>query len=958
MGHLSRFLRLSCVGGLIAVISVVNTRAAEAGGATIETKHATLRISPEGRVVSFVDRRSGTNHLAPGAGSFASINLNGQQVNASSVQADGGLVRVTFGDTGIKADLRVEGRDNYAVIEVTNLTGGEPTVLTFIDVPLDLKGTPDEGLAACALALNLQTNVHEIPRANSRLRAMCYPRFGFAGARVAIISCPTQRLRDIMKQAVTDAPELPHSPLGGPWALDAPVNRGSYLMDTSGTVGESTVDGWINLARQLGFTQIDFHCGRCLRFGDYAPHPEVYPHGMASVKATLDRIHAAGMLAGLHTYAFFIAKDTPYVTPKADPRLAADAVFTLSKDIGETDAVIPVEESTAGVSAITGFFVRNSVTLQIGEEMVIYKRVAGEAPFGFQECQRGAYGTKPAAHPRGTKVRHLKECFGLFVPDPETTLFTEVIENTARAYNEAGFDMIYLDALDGSDILAGGENAWHYGSKFVFELVKRLNKPALFEMSTFHHHLWYVRSRMGAWDAPARGAKPFVDIHCIVNEECQRMFLPAHLGWWGAMPWDGIQPERTLSDDMEYLLAKCIGNDCGLSLIRGFDPKTFANSANSQRFAAIVRRYEQLRQAGSVPEHIKAKLREPDTEFVLEDATNGGQFRPVKYDEHKVELAAGETATFTTTNTFEAQPLRLRIEALLGLAAYGAPEAVVLTDWSAPDKEFVELRSADQVSQKLIAEPASGQPFSTSGRWAVSNGRPDARSAWATAEKKFDALTNLSRRGLGVWIHGDGRGGLLNLQLKNPVQFANAYADHYVPIDFAGWRYFELIEPESDHIFDHAWPYAAPRTAWRAPATSLMGAAYPACHYWVNYDNIAGLNLWCTEVPRESAMDIQIGPVKALPVKSLVVKNPTISLGGQAMTFPAELESGSYIELVSADDCMAYDRQDQPIGRVVPQGAVPQLQPGEQTITFTCEGTQEMLLHARVTVISRGQPLE
>jgi len=35
------------------------------------------------------------------------------------------------------------------------------------------------------------------------------------------------------------------------------------------------------------------------------------------VKAVIDKIHAAGMLAGLHTYAFFVAKDSPWVAPRA-----------------------------------------------------------------------------------------------------------------------------------------------------------------------------------------------------------------------------------------------------------------------------------------------------------------------------------------------------------------------------------------------------------------------------------------------------------------------------------------------------------------------------------------------------------------------------------------------------------------------------------------------------------------
>ena len=163
-------------------------------------------------------------------------------------------------------------------------------------------------------------------------------------------------------------------------------------------------------------------------------------------------------------------------------------------------------------------------------------------------------------------MHHLRECFGLFVPDGDSTLLTEVAAKTAEMYNECGFDMIYLDALDGEDVIAGRENGWHYGSKFTFEICQRLKKPAIMEMSTFHHHLWYVRSRMGAWDHPSRSHKRFIDIHCQANESCRRMFLPANLGWWSFKTWTGAQGEPTFADDIEYLCAKALGNDASLEL--------------------------------------------------------------------------------------------------------------------------------------------------------------------------------------------------------------------------------------------------------------------------------------------------------------------------------------------------------------------------------------------------------
>ena len=76
----------------------------------------------------------------------------------------------------------------------------------------------------------------------------------------------------------TDAPDLPHSPLGGPWALDSPRNRESYLFNF-GDMTEQNVDDWIRLAESLGINQIDFHGGTSFRFGDCVPNPQWYPNG-------------------------------------------------------------------------------------------------------------------------------------------------------------------------------------------------------------------------------------------------------------------------------------------------------------------------------------------------------------------------------------------------------------------------------------------------------------------------------------------------------------------------------------------------------------------------------------------------------------------------------------------------------------------------------------------------------
>ena len=594
----------------VFLFTAVVMPAAFTEGPVVETEFVRWELAGTGRTVALLDKASGQNLIAPESGiPFCRIRKGEAAYDVSTVTAEGETLHVVFGECGVEAILRVERLPRYFTLSVLSLSDAEVDEMTFLNVPLNLKGTPEDPFAACALALDLQTNVLEIPGPAKELMATAYKRFGIPGASVAVVAAPAALLREVLKEAVAAAPGLPkhknadHPPIGGPWALDTPGNRGSYLFDF-GSLTEATVDQWIDLVHQLGFNQIDFHTGSSLRFGDYTPNPQLFPNGRASVKAVTDKLHAAGIAAGLHTYAFFIAKDSPYVTPVPDPRLGKDATFTLTAAVDETVMVLPVNESTAEVSLVTGFFARNSVTLQIDNELIVFGGVAKEAPFAFTECKRGAHGTQATAHAAGAPAYKLKECFGLFTPDADSTLLAEVAANTADTFNECGFDMIYLDALDGEDILGGRENSWHYGSTFVYEITNRLNRPALFEMSTFHHHLWCVRARMGAWDHPARAHKRFIDLHCAANNEGADMYLPMNLGWWAVKNWqDGAASawsEPTYPDDIEYLLCKALGNNMSLSLM-GVNPDNIGSMPMYQRLMPLFKRYEDLRHAGTVP---------------------------------------------------------------------------------------------------------------------------------------------------------------------------------------------------------------------------------------------------------------------------------------------------------------------------------------------------------------------
>ncbi|MBP9901071.1 MAG: hypothetical protein KBH45_06400 [Verrucomicrobia bacterium] len=934
----------------IAITLLTAARLIAAGGVTgkpavtVESNALRLTVGTNAHILEFTDKSSGINYAAQNpTTAFARVKKGGKFFAATAAKLTDGRLVLEFADTGVTAALRVVGAKHSVTVEVLAVTGEGVEEFVFADVPLKLKGAEAEPFAGCALALNLQTNVRELPRASSQLEASCYPRFGFAGAKVALIGCPKSDLRRVIQEVVTAAPDLPHSPIGGPWALDAEINQGSYLFNF-GDMSEDKADDWIKLARSLGLNQIDFHGGSSFRFGDCEPNPKTYPNGRASLKAVVDKLHAAGLKAGLHTYAFFIDKKCPWVTPVPDQRLAKDATFTLAEALdGSTNlASVFVTETTTNLSATTGFFVRNSATLHVDDELIVFSGASQTAPYAFTNCQRGAWGTRVAPHAKGAKVHHLKECFGLFVPDGDTDMLADVAAATARTFNECGFDMMYLDALDGEDILGGWQNAWHYGSKFVFEIWKRLDRPALMEMSTFHHHLWYVRSRMGAWDHPTRDHKRFIDIHNEANADGDRMFLPMHLGWWAVKTWTGPQGEPTFADDMEYLCGKAIGNNVGFSLM-GVDPANFAKNPALQRLGGITRQYEELRHSKYFSEAVKARLRVPGDEFTLDQSSTGKwQLRPAQYAKHKVEGLADQTATWTVTNTFAAQPLRLRLEVLMSAEPYETTNAITVAEFKDAN-EFPERTQANGVAATLAPSTSFIKFGGGSGLITATNARPERAATWASFGKTFSPPLNLGgERALGVWVYGDGQGEVLNLQLRCPAHVVAGTSEHYVVVNFTGWRYFELIEPAGHLHANYSWPY---------------GGAYDIYRETVDYKQIEKLSVWINNLPANGAVKCYLSPVRATPLVKAKIQNPRLIVGDRALLLPVTMQSGSYLEFNSPEDCKVFGPDGSFLQEVKIAGAAPILAAGVNQLRFECDPIPDLNPRVRLNVATFGTPL-
>jgi hypothetical protein len=302
---------------------------------------------------------------------------------------------------------------------------------------------------------------------------------------------------------------------------------------------------------------------------------------------------------------------------------------------------------------------------------------------------------------------------------------------------------------------------------------------------------------------------------------------------------------------------------------------------------------------------------------------------------------------WTVNNEFDAQPVKLRIEPLMSVKPFNDRDNITIADFSESGK-FNNADSAAGVSGGIKKSNERSKGGEATGNfYAQSTGRSPREGSWVKIGKTFDPWLNLEKtKALGVWIKGDGNGQLLNFRIESPKYIAyGTHGDHFVKIDFKGWKYFELVEIESSEYSNYLWPdsgfyvYASYRTA-------------------LEFKSIDKLQLWYNNLPAGKEVSCILGPVKAIPIVSCTIENPSITVGEEKIVFPVKMESGMYIEFKSSADCKLYGSKGEFLKDIPVQGKIPALNPGKNEISFTCDAPTGINPRVQVTVIDEGKPLK
>ena len=777
---------------------------------------------------------------------------------------------------------------------------------------LNMMSDETYGVVLRGYDLNTET---DYSTTNTGLHVYTSPTCGLAPARAGLVAGTRAQIPALLNQ-MRVAAGAPYSAAGGPNALTAPINHGSYLFASPGV---STVDDWIDLARRTGCTLIHADQGWTSSFGSYAVRTNNFPNGLPDFVAVARQIHAAGLKFGIHTF-------TGGVEPK-DPlpaRYPADLL-----PVKDFKLAAPVDAAATTIALTSPAIENEGKYLRVGSELISYKSTSGNT---FAGLTRGACGTKAIAHAAGETASTLNYHYGCFSAIGGSPLSYAVGAALSNVVAATAANEVYFDAAD-------------MGTRLNVDSVRRALYTSLgrtdlqIEAACEGFHSWWFHSMLGAWDIPLYGVKRDIDFHIAFSGDSAKSdLLPAQTGWFGPCKrFPNNQSHGVFSDDLDYLGAKDLAHDFSTSfegLFPGLDGPYI--QPYSLRNGTIFGWYERARLAHAVDAQTLARLAVPGDEYTLRQQPDGAwRFQPLSVLKHRVTVYGNGSEAWTVTAK-EAGKARLRILALNPPATNGPSSSVLISSQNAT---FAASSSGPAVKAAVAkADTPHGPGFSL----AAANGSGTSKGAWIAATCKPVArfFGCSDRNAFGFWVNGDGKGERLLVEISEAAWRRSV---HVFDIDFTGWRYlnFNFFERDVDTFLEDTWPNYANRSLY---LNLISGGALKEISFALG------------RLPANGSCRVEVSPITSYRTGSSVMTDAVLTVNGQAVPVPFALNNADFAEL-DENGWVRYNSFGQELQAVQTGFVLPVLKAGVNDVKLAAaSGAPAVPMRADVTFFQDGAP--
>jgi hypothetical protein len=279
----------------------------------METRWATLTVGDDGTLLSLQEKGTGRELLASAQPVLAVEQATGRRLQARRMRLENGLLVADFPRGAGSAAIRIDANDQYFTVTAAAVDVPDARRFTFFQLspaPSEYIGhmaglASDEASGVCLRSLALEVDT-AFGAPAPQFRAATTAEHGLVGHRIGLAAGPREHLIPMLRSMAENEP-VPKSRVGGPWSMGAEETRGSYLF---ADLAARDTDAWIDLALRGGFTNIHLH-GWWSTLGHYEPRTDYFPNGLEDMRATAERIRAAGLQAGFHTLTACIDTNDP-----------------------------------------------------------------------------------------------------------------------------------------------------------------------------------------------------------------------------------------------------------------------------------------------------------------------------------------------------------------------------------------------------------------------------------------------------------------------------------------------------------------------------------------------------------------------------------------------------------------------------------------------------------------------
>ena len=801
---------------------------------TLENKTVRLELSRKDATLLSVVTADGVDITGEQKNFFALTDESWQEFKNEGLDLEGDtlILKTELGEVKIAVTVK----DAFFIFEVLTSLPEGAYCLYMANASYEYDLDSENGPRAVGVAMTVAVDPKYFPDGyEKKTVAKIYEHLeGALGARYGYAVIPEKSRKTVLQDICLeiDSEKGIVMKSAGPWSWDNEKVQGGYMIVHYAE--PEFLDKNLETFKAFGIDHVDFHQNNVNTFrqGDF--EYACYDSDEDFKKRVSDRLAEHGIQTALHTYAEYIHPQCFGLLsdPEYQKQLSTREEFTLSEDISADGDFVPTAESTAELSSFYGFFSTNMPYILVGNEIIKYTN----APNGFKVAERGACGTTPAEHKSGEKIYHLDGFFYYLVPKLGSELFLRVAHNTAEAYNKGGYTMIYIDAIDGTRQHCRPEETFYYIAKFTHEIIKNCHDEPILEFADMPASIWASRARMGAWDLPMRGYKRFNQIHHEYNAKYTRQFYNSTLGWMSLYPNADYYPGNQY---VQYFHRDSVEHMGMLAILYNY---SMAYVNYEMRYAGVLRNlaiyklYDKLRREHYFSEKLLEWARANPHELAVADNGNGKYSIVEKNYDRKRLYGIEEDARHTVLleNPFKKQTPFVRIENCMSTLRR---DPMLL----------LPMNEEQEVSEQLRVHQLG------------------------------DTLSLMNNLAMTVRVKGNGKNGTLALRLGCDKGNTENYGLYTIDTDFEGWRDFVLLEADDGD---------RPELFEKGLHPFLIHRFMPAM------DRISSIEL----LAAGDVEGVRMSSVNACRQVYNVIKNPTLTVGGESVMFECELQSTDLIE--------------------------------------------------------------